>query len=105
MELMSSATAFATIIGLLCNFKSEHSSSELSDFIDWLKKTHHVDVINSIEQNQLLLQEIKEIISNDHEEMKKMFNEQRAETNLELDDNQFEFESTGEICASLKNPF
>ena len=55
MEPILAATTFATIVGLLCNFKSEHSSSDLSEFIDWLKEKDHTDIATSIEHNQLLL--------------------------------------------------
>lgn len=44
MDLTSGAGAFATIIGLLFNFKSQRSSGNRDDFILWLKQKQHDDI-------------------------------------------------------------
>lgn len=66
MDLTTGAGAFATIIGLLCNFKSQHSSKDLNDFISWLKQKQHDDVVLSLQNNQLLLQQLSSLLSENH---------------------------------------
>jgi len=69
MDLMAGAGAFATIVGLLCNFKSDRSSGNLDQFILWLKEKRHEDVAAGIENNKELLQRLTEILSTNHEEL------------------------------------
>lgn len=69
MDPLTAATSFATIIGLLSNFKSERSGNQLSDFIDWLKEKRHEDVALSIERNQTLAIQLKSILSLNHQEL------------------------------------
>lgn len=67
MDLLTGATAFTTIVGLLCNFKAERSSGEISDFILWLKEKRHDDVAARIEDNLSLTTQLTEILSTNHE--------------------------------------
>ena len=66
---MTTATSFATIVGLLSNFKSERSGTQLSEFIEWLQEKRHEDVALSIERNQLLAIQLKSILSLNHHEL------------------------------------
>lgn len=69
MDLPVAAAAFATIVGLLSNFKSEQSSGDLKEFIAWLKEKRHEDVGSLIESNANLLQQLAAILSSNHEEL------------------------------------
>ena len=62
MELLSASTAFASIIGLICNFKAERkieSDNEYQEFISWLQEKKHKSVIEEVESNHLLGLSIK----------------------------------------------
>lgn len=74
MEPLTAATSFATIVGLLSNFKNERSGTQLSDFIEWLKDKRHEDVAFNIEQNQTLSIQIKSILSVNHQELVERLN-------------------------------
>ncbi len=67
MDLLTGATTFSTIIGLLCNFKAERSSGELSEFIQWLKDKRHEDVAVRIKDNLMLTEQLTEILSINNE--------------------------------------
>ncbi|GGE82623.1 hypothetical protein GCM10011520_23870 [Shewanella carassii] len=69
MEPISIATSFATIVGLLCNFKGENSGRELSEFIGWLKERHHIDVVSGIEHNRVLGNEIQALLLLNHQDL------------------------------------
>jgi hypothetical protein len=69
MDPLTAATSFATIVGLLSNFKSERSGNQLSDFIEWLKEKRHEDVALSIERNQSLAVQLKSILALNHQEL------------------------------------
>lgn len=69
MDLVLAASSFSTIVGLLSNFKSEQSGTQLSDFIDWLKDKRHEDIANSIEHNQALAIQLKSILALNHREL------------------------------------
>lgn len=69
MDLFSSAGAFATIVGLLAAFKSERSSSDLSDFYGWLKEKRYEGVENSIRNSEILTQQLSQILSQNHDEL------------------------------------
>lgn len=61
--------AFATIVGLLSNFKSQRSSGDLNDFILWLKQEQHADIAASVQNNELLLQQLSSILSVNHDDL------------------------------------
>jgi hypothetical protein len=69
VDPLTAATSFATIVGLLSNFKSERSGTQLSEFIEWLKEKRHDDVALSIEHNQSLAIQLKSILSLNHQEL------------------------------------
>jgi len=69
VDPLTAATSFATIVGLLSNFKSERSGTQLSEFTDWLKDKHHGDVAADIERNQLLAVQLKSLLALNHQEL------------------------------------
>lgn len=73
MDLMTGAGAFATIVGLLSNFKSERSSADLGQFILWLKEKRHEDVVARIASNQAVLKQLTEILSTNHDVLLERF--------------------------------
>lgn len=74
MDPLTATASFATIVGLLSNFKSERSGTQLSDFIEWLKDKRHEDVVLSIEQNQMLAIQLKSLLSVNHQELVQRLN-------------------------------
>jgi len=73
MDLITGAGAFATIVGLLSNFKSERSSGDLDQFILWLKEKRHEDVAAGLASNKVLLQQLTEILSTNHDDLIERF--------------------------------
>ena len=71
MDPMISAGAFATIIGLVCNYKSEHSGTDLRDFLAWLKEKRHEDIANTIQNNNALYEQLSSIITINHQQLLK----------------------------------
>ena len=66
MEPLTTATSFATIVGLLSNFlghRSQEDSSELQDFLAWLRTHGHDEVIAAIESSQATSISIKAALS------------------------------------------
>lgn len=61
--------SFATIVGLLSNYKSERSGTKLTDFVEWLKEKNHEDVARSIEQNQALSSQLQSVLALNHQEL------------------------------------
>lgn len=66
MDPLSAAGAFATIVGLLSNFKVERSGTDLAEFTTWLKERHHEDVVLAIERNSVLANEISNVLTINH---------------------------------------
>ncbi|WP_319554031.1 hypothetical protein [uncultured Vibrio sp.] len=67
---MEAFGSLATIIGLICNFKSERRSSsddEYKEFVEWLDTKRHKSVISEIESNHLLSLSIKSLLNQNHE--------------------------------------
>lgn len=69
MELLTAAGTFATIVGLLSNFKAEQSGTELAEFMAWLKEKHYEDVAADIERNSALSKELSNILSINHSDL------------------------------------
>lgn len=69
MDPMTAAASFATIVGLLSNYKSERSGTQLSEFIEWLKEKCHEDVAQSIERNQMLGLQLESVLAVNHQEL------------------------------------
>ncbi|WP_010604389.1 hypothetical protein [Pseudoalteromonas maricaloris] len=67
---MEPISAFAAIVGLLCNYKSESraaSQEEYQDFIDWLSEKRHKDVVDELNSNHLLGLSIKNLLRQNSE--------------------------------------
>ena len=66
---MEAAGIFATIIGLICNFKSEQravSDDEYKEFIQWLNDKRHKDLVDEIHSNHLLGLSLKNLLNQNH---------------------------------------
>jgi hypothetical protein len=69
-EVFTSMTgAFATIVGLLCNFQGERSGTTLKQFIDWLKEKHHDDVAAAIERDRAISAQLQTLLTGNHQEL------------------------------------
>jgi hypothetical protein len=69
MEPLSIAGAFATILGLICNFKSEGkaiSDNEYKTFLEWLQSKRHDQIIKHIEANICLADSIRHFLHEDN---------------------------------------
>ncbi|EIK0775228.1 hypothetical protein R7P74_24360 [Vibrio sp. 2033] len=67
---MEAFGSLATIVGLICNFKSERRASsddEYKEFVEWLDTKRHKSVISEIESNHLLSLSIKSLLNQNHE--------------------------------------
>jgi hypothetical protein len=69
VDPLAGAATFATIVGLLSNFKNEHSSGEISEFIQWLKDKNHQDIAADVIRNKLLLGELSRILEVNHDDL------------------------------------
>ena len=65
---MDIASGFATIIGLLCNFKSEHRANEeqtTKEFEIWLQEKNHSEVLDYILENHKIMVGLEKLLSKD----------------------------------------
>lgn len=69
MDLSLITGSFAMIVGLLSNFKAERSSTDLNDFISWVKERYNEDIAASIERDQALSSKLTQILSSNHEKL------------------------------------
>lgn len=69
MDPLALSGAFATIVGLLANFRGERSSADLSEFISWLRERHHEQVADAIAQNRALSGELSSLLAKNHQEL------------------------------------
>jgi hypothetical protein len=70
MDLLTSATAFATIINLVGQFRSEignKNTADFNEFLTWLIKTNHHDIKTLIENNSKTTIGIKAMLNEQHE--------------------------------------
>lgn len=70
MDPLTISTAFASIVGLLYNFKSERNSKsddEYSEFIEWLQSKNYDQLLKDISLNKQLGMSIKSLLSQNHE--------------------------------------
>jgi class 3 adenylate cyclase len=66
MDPVALSGTFATLVGLLANFKAERSSTELSEFMAWLKDHHQDQIWTRIDADKRLTQELKVLLARDH---------------------------------------
>ncbi|EGR2027043.1 hypothetical protein [Vibrio cholerae] len=67
MEVFGS---LATIVGLMCNFKSERRASsddEYKEFVEWLDTKRHKSIVEELNSNHLLGLSIKSLLNQNHE--------------------------------------
>lgn len=69
MDPLTAAGTFATIVGLLSNFKAEQSGTELTEFTNWLKDKHYKGVAAAIERNSALSKELSKILATNHSDL------------------------------------
>lgn len=73
IDLLNYAGAFANIVGLIGMFKTEHQQNHLENqydtFLEWLEENHHQDMLNAIQQNQNLINSLKILLQNNHDEL------------------------------------
>lgn len=73
MEPLSTATALATVIGLLADFKSlrkEAGNDQYAEFLEWLSETRHTELLEEIKTNQRLSIGIKVAVNESTDEFK-----------------------------------
>lgn len=66
MDPLTIVTTFATIVGLLSNYKSERrnmNEDEYTGFIEWLNEKRHDELVGYIEKNQNLSISIKALLN------------------------------------------
>ena len=69
MDPLTAAGTFATIVGLLSNFKAEQSGTELTEFTKWLKERHYEEVATAIERSSTLSKELSKILATNHTDL------------------------------------
>lgn len=69
MDPLALSGAFATLVGLLANFKAERSGAALSDFMDWLKDQHQDQIVARIAADRKLTQELEVVLAIKHEDL------------------------------------
>lgn len=69
-DVLSDASAFATIMGLITNFKGEKRASENDDyqvFLQWLDETRQNLILDEINENRDLAKSIKNLLEQNNE--------------------------------------
>lgn len=69
MDPLALTGAFATIVGLLANFKAERSSADLNEFMYWLREQNQGQLAQAIAQNKALSSELSSLLATNHEEL------------------------------------
>ena len=72
MEPITTASAFATIVGLVSNFKAGRQASsddEYMDFLEWLSEKRHDEIIQSINSNPSLSSAIEGLLNQSHQQV------------------------------------
>jgi hypothetical protein len=69
LDPITLAGSFATVVGLLANFKAERSGASLDEFMVWMREQHHESLAQSIEQNKKQKEALSVILSSNHDEL------------------------------------
>ncbi len=72
MDMLSTASALASVLGLLGLWKSERRSSEqatLDQFIDWLRRHEHHQVVDAILHSEEVTLSLKGVLAHQHVEV------------------------------------
>jgi hypothetical protein len=70
MDPLTLPMAFATIVGLICNFKQEHKDqreTRMQDFLEWLDEHRHQQIKEYINQNTALLEAIDKYLKRNYD--------------------------------------
>jgi hypothetical protein len=65
IDPLTASTTFATVVGLICNYKQEKDSSH-RDFMKWLDYHRHEDIKNAISCSQALQDDVNSLLREDH---------------------------------------
>lgn len=69
MDSLTLAGTFATLVGLLANFKAERSGADLSEFMDWMRAQHQESLAQAISDNKALSTELSTLLGTNHDEL------------------------------------
>lgn len=72
MDPITIAGAFATIVGLVSNFKAERRASsddEYRDFMEWLSDKRHDEMVDLLQSNHVLSTAIQSLLLRNHDEV------------------------------------
>lgn len=72
MEPITVASAFASILGLLAVFKDQRDardSKSLDQYVDWLRRHEHGQLVELIQGNRDLEREIQSLLEGQHDEL------------------------------------
>ncbi|MBE7368022.1 hypothetical protein [Ramlibacter pallidus] len=69
MDPLTLAGTFATLVGLLTNFKSERKGEDLAAFTDWLRAQHQESLAQAIVSNRQLEVALGNLLGTNHEEL------------------------------------
>ncbi|QRF62828.1 hypothetical protein [Variovorax paradoxus] len=69
MDPLTLAGTFATIVGLLSNFKAERSGASLDAFVEWLRESQNAGLAETIAQNKALADELSKLLSVNHQDL------------------------------------
>jgi len=69
MDPLTLAGSFATVVGLLANYKAERSGATLDEFMEWMREHHQDALASSIDQNQKLRQALSSLLATNHDDL------------------------------------
>jgi hypothetical protein len=69
MDPVTLTGTFATLVGLLANFKAERSGTDLVEFMTWLKEQHQDQIWSRIDTDKRLTQELKVLLAHEHKDL------------------------------------
>lgn len=72
MEPLTIATTYATIVGLICNYRSERRASAQDDyheFLQWINKQRHQELIDELNSNSSLVSGVKILLADNHDQI------------------------------------
>ncbi len=72
MDPITASLAFATIVGLLSDFKAERTASsddEYKDFVDWLSEKRHNSLVRKLSSNADLSKSIRDLLTKGHDDV------------------------------------
>jgi hypothetical protein len=73
IDPLTASTTFATVVGLICNYKQEKDSPH-RDFMEWLVYHRHEDIKNAISCSQALQDDVNRLLREDHAQILEKLN-------------------------------